>query len=155
MKLVQCTKCNTAYEDKTIRCPKCGHLPFKFIAAGIGIIGIAAFVLNSAWESSKGGYGTPTLHSSPTTAQDEAEFQSVVAKIKALKATTKNPASFELVDAILLKNGALCVVYRGTNSFNAVVTQQTAVLPNLAVGQWNSDCGGKTGKDYVKAKYAL
>lgn len=46
-----------------------------------------------------------------------------------LRAEMKNPDSFNLVEAGISSAGAVCVTYRGTNSFNAVVTGQ-AVIPS-------------------------
>lgn len=88
-------------------------------------------------------------------AEENAKFTLDVAKVRALKSSLKNPASFELVQAGRLDNGTLCVIYRGTNSFNAIVTEQKAVLANGTIGDWNKNCGGKRGEDVSRVKHAL
>lgn len=87
--------------------------------------------------------------------EENAKFTLDVAKVRALKSSLKNPASFELVQAGRLDNGTLCVIYRGTNSFNAIVTEQKAVLANGTIGDWNKNCGGKSGEDVTRVKHAL
>lgn len=48
--------------------------------------------------------------------------------VRHIRSGTKNPKSFELVQAARAADGAICAVYRGTNSFNAVVTERALVL---------------------------
>ena len=55
-------------------------------------------------------------------AHAENEFQFGVKATKLAKNGLKNPASFEFINAGVVDGGALCLTYRATNSFNAIVT---------------------------------
>lgn len=85
----------------------------------------------------------------------EADFQFAVRAAKGVKLGMKNPASFELVSATLIHTGALCMNFRGTNSFNAVVTQSAVVRRDFAMGDWSADCTGKAGQDMMLIRHAL
>jgi hypothetical protein len=76
-------------------------------------------------------------------------------KIRSIRDSMKNPASFELVDVTKMDDGTLCVTYRGTNSFNAITTEYVAVLSNAQIGRWNKVCAGKSGRDLTYIKYAI
>jgi len=87
--------------------------------------------------------------------QKDKEFSAVVLGAKALKASAKNPDSFKLVDAIMMGDGSICYTYRGTNSFNAVVTNNYVITKtggSNSADTWNKHCGGKTGTDYGRAR---
>jgi hypothetical protein len=77
----------------------------------------------------------------------------ILEKLWQLRNSMKNPDSFKLVDALEMKDGTLCIDYRATNSFNAIVPGR-AVITNkniIATGhdqfvaQGNARCGGKVG----------
>jgi hypothetical protein len=79
----------------------------------------------------------------------EEEFQRALATIVALKNSLDNPKSFELVDALITKDGTLCVVYRGSNAFGAIITKQhvfTATSNSDSSQSWNRHCAGKEGR---------
>ena len=98
-------------------------------------------------------------HAGPKTpeqkAAEEARFQIDVLKIKAMREKMKNPASFQLLQAARMDSGALCVVYRATNGFNAVVTEQKAITVGGSLGEWNKLCAGKSGEDISYIRQAL
>ena len=94
----------------------------------------------------------------------EAEFQTFVRQVAALKASMKNPASFKLEEAQSPKVGTLCVTYRATNSFNAVVPGYALLLDGKAITSdnrekfvplWNKHCAGKPGNDFTHIRQAL
>lgn len=88
--------------------------------------------------------------------RSEAAFQADVIKVKSLRESLKNPNSFELVSAGRIdKTNVLCIVYRATNSFNAVVTEQVAISTAFKVVDWNSNCAGKSGEDMKRIRHAL
>lgn len=97
--------------------------------------------------------------------QKEEAFQEAVAYAKAIKASLKNPASFELVDAIRTPTGALCYQYRGTNSFNAVVPNYAVIPPggkgavsgptDQVATAWNKHCAGQSGESMRHVRQAL
>ena len=88
-------------------------------------------------------------------ARAEAEFQFGVMATKLVRASMKNPASFEFVRAGIVNKGALCLTYRATNSFNAVITEQIAITRKLAKGDWNKECGRKTMPSFDHIKHAI
>jgi hypothetical protein len=74
----------------------------------------------------------------------------------------KNPDSFKLESAIRV-DGNLCLTYRATNSFNAVVPGR-AVITEKRISTsdeanfgpiWNSRCGGKSGTDVSYIRLAI
>jgi hypothetical protein len=78
------------------------------------------------------------------------EFQRAASLVRALKNSMHNPASFQLVDAILMPDNSLCVEYRGTNAFGGVVTNRhvfTNQSSSNTAQTWNKYCAGKTGRD--------
>jgi len=91
-------------------------------------------------------------------AKSNLEFQAIVGQLRALKTGLKNPGSFELVQAIKMPEGALCVVYRGTNSFNAVVTNHVVFVDQkvkTSSGDWVKYCADKEGESFLHARRAI
>jgi len=92
-------------------------------------------------------------------AEREREFQESVAIVRAIKSSMNNPASFELVSAMLTTEGVLCVVFRGTNAFGGVVTGRytfkNGTVDSSSAASWNKHCGGKTGRDMKHVRYAM
>ena len=83
-------------------------------------------------------------------AKAEARWQRQVAALGSLRQSMKNPESFVLSTALEMDDGTLCVMYRATNSFNAIVPGQaviTATAIHTSDDTWNSRCGGKRGTD--------
>jgi uncharacterized OB-fold protein len=159
--MTKCKECGASISDKAEACPSCGAKPPKrtskvaLVFSGL----VLMFVLYVVFESAN------TPPPPPKTAveiererQQNLEFQEVVAVLRSLKASMKNPASFELVSAIKMESGALCIQYRGTNSFNAVVTNLLVVTDKTSSSSdeaWNRHCGGKTGKNFSHARLGL
>jgi hypothetical protein len=86
-------------------------------------------------------------------AKRDREITAVALGAKAIQSAMKNPKSFELVKAVLMPSGAICYEYRGTNSFNAIVTNQFVMAEKgggESVDAWNRHCAGKRGTDYAK-----
>ncbi len=175
MGMVKCRECGKEVSEQAKICPQCGiEKPVppskagQYLKLGFGAVIVAGMVqcINKQdaqkaiaetelrrVESSK----TPEQRAKEIAENEkaEADFQSVVSRLRALRALGKNPASFELVEATLMKDDTVCVVYRGTNSFNAVVTESKAIAKNLRVVEWNRFCAGKSGKDMMYARRAL
>jgi hypothetical protein len=167
MSLVKCRECGKEVSTEAKVCPHCGiKNPAPPSRAGniiklvLGAV-MLAFIVKciSTTEDAKNEKAAAEAKKTPeqkaADAAREAEFQNVVARLRALKASTKNPASFELVSATLMSDGTLCAEYRGTNSFNAVVPGQTAITPAGTVVLWNKYCAGKSGRDFLYARQAL
>lgn len=85
-------------------------------------------------------------------AKDREALSRVLQAVAIIKESMKNPASFDLVSAILVEGDAVCLVYRGTNSFNATITEQAAAMGAVvskSPKQWNKYCADKTGTEYA------
>jgi hypothetical protein len=93
----------------------------------------------------------------------ERRFQFAASAVRQLRGMMNNPRSFELVEAQQMKDGALCVSYRATNAFNAIMTSRAVVAagkihtsPGDAFSaSWNRHCGGKAGEDISHVRHAL
>ena len=173
--MVKCRECGKEVSDQAKTCPHCGIAnpapPSRFgtyMKVGLGalvVIGMVRCISDQEGRKTNAESERQRVEASKTPeqrarevaekAKSEAEFQSVVSRLRALKASSKNPTSFELVDALLMDDGTVCVVYRGTNSFNAVVTENKAIARDLRVVDWNRFCAGKSGKEMTYARQAL
>lgn len=161
MALVTCKECKAQISDTAATCPQCGAKVKKptsrltLFIGGLFAIGIAGALF--------GGNDKPTKAAPQKTAEQikqdqekEAAFQADVSKLRALKSALKNPASFELVQAGRMADKTLCVVYRGTNSFNAVTTEQKAISAEGKLLDFNKACAGKSASvDVTHAKHAI
>jgi hypothetical protein len=94
---------------------------------------------------------------------ERERFVASLAGLKTLQSSMKNPKSFDVEQVLRMADGTLCVTYRATNSFNAVVPGW-AVITKAAIltsghdgfiGRWNARCGGKTGDDVTYMRRAL
>lgn len=160
MALVKCKECSAQISDEAERCPQCGAKVkkpmgrFKIMALGL----IAISVIKCTYDQSSGNTTqapAKTPEQIKADVEKERAFQADVIRVKALKSSLKNPESFELVDAIRMADGTLCVTYRGTNSFNAITTERAALVGAFGRGTWSKHCSGKTGQDMGHIKHAL
>ena len=85
-------------------------------------------------------------------ADAEADFQFAVRAAKMVKASAKDPSSFEVVQAGLVPGGPVCIIYRAKNGFNAVTTEVIAVRRNMSKGNWNKECArsGLTDVSHIR-----
>lgn len=136
------------------------------LAIGIGIFIVAAEIKQpgAVIGPQQPKLTSPVGPPDPAKEAREKEFQRYVAAARGLRASMKNPASFELVKASRVKPGTLCLTYRATNSFNAVVPGQAVFAGEKAamsdhggnfVAMWNKHCAGKGGEDWTYIKLAM
>lgn len=130
---------------------------FTALIAGLGALG---WIL----QTPKAQKVELTAEQKSAEAAKEARFQSDVRAVRALKAGMKNPDSFTLESALQMDDGTLCVTYRATNSFNAIVPGHAVVTGgkittsdggNSFVAIWNARCGSKRGVDVKHLRMAL
>lgn len=182
MALVKCVECGHAVSTGATACPGCGAVSFApatpaaaraetksqavLIVGGIALALIIALLVFGKSDREREAEERAAVEAalSPQQraamaaekAKKEQEFQFAALAVKALKATMKNPASFELVSAVLVDNGGpLCVEYRGTNSFNAVTTEHAVIKRDYKLGKWNADCAGKSVSNMMSIRHAL
>lgn len=156
MAMVNCQECGKSISSKAVACPHCGFKPEKdkVGCARVVVIGFVA-VLASAVALSM---CSPNAPRTEVSAQEDQEFKEAVGAIVYLRDRMKNPASFELVSAVRTPSGTLCIVYRGTNSFNAIETQRYTVnnvVSSSSDAHWQAYCAGQGGRDVSSARHAL
>lgn len=96
---------------------------------------------------------------------DHARWVSQVLLVRALKKSMKNPDSFKVEDATELVDGTICISYRATNSFNAIVPGHAVVPLSGAIvtsddkgrfaARWNATCAKKAGRNIRHIRAAL
>lgn len=155
--MTTCKECGAAISDKAASCPSCGAPPKKPTSRlSIALAGLVLiFVLQAIFRSNNA--PSPPPKTAAELAADR-ELQEAVMILRAVKASMKNPASFDLVNAIRLEGGILCIEYRATNSFNAITTSMMVVRDGKADASgelWNRHCANKTGRDISHARAVL
>ena len=173
MALVNCEECGKQISDKAESCPSCGAKPSKVdvnktldssLRRNIFIGFFAVVMIFLVFKESKPPSETkpvePVLSVEAQEAKKlrDAELAKqffIVLRISSLREEMKNPASFELVEAINLKNGMLCVTYRATNSFGGVVTENKAISSEAKIVIYSANCSGKRGDDVTDLKRYL
>ncbi|MNV32166.1 hypothetical protein D3C71_1234930 [compost metagenome] len=173
MALIKCEECGHQVSRDAKACPSCGSTKYdasgdtkvKWVIIGIAtvmiVIGVAqndskkreAEALTAEIESRKS--AEQRAAEAAEKARKAADFQFAVSAAKAVKAAMKNPASFELVYAGLVDGGPLCLQYRGTNSFNAIVTQFTVIKRDGKIGKWDKDCANVAQRDMKSIRHAM
>ena len=95
---------------------------------------------------------------------DNAKFYRDVAVVRQLKASMKNPASFELEEAIRMDDGTLCISYRARNSFNAVIPGEAVITKDRIYTSDNRSsfaaqnkklCANKSGRNMIHIRVML
>lgn len=97
-------------------------------------------------------------------AAEHAKWVEDVLAVRALRRSMKNPDSFKLEEALKMDDGSLCLSYRATNSFNAVIPGQAIIWANgvatsdqgrLFIRRWSEQCANKAGRDITYIRRAL
>jgi hypothetical protein len=97
-------------------------------------------------------------------AAEEAHWVRNVMAVRQLRSSMHNPSSFNLDEALRMKDGALCLTYRATNAFNATRLGRAVIDAKRIVtsddqerfsGAWNRLCANKTGEDITYIRRAL
>jgi len=160
MALIKCPECGADVSENATVCPKCGEkMPkktslFTWMVAALILIGVGISLTKP--DAPPPPKKTPEQLAAEI--KREAEFQRVVRVAKLVKASAKNPASFTLTFAGLTNQGAICIEYRATNSFNAVVPGNYVVAGATAGDSpalWNKHCANQRLTDYSFARQAL
>jgi hypothetical protein len=106
----------------------------------------------------------PKPEPTPEQKAEEARWQRDVLAVRQLRAGMKNPDSFKLEQALRMDDGSLCLSYRATNSFNAIVPGNAVIADNTIrtsdnrerfAPVWNKRCAKKSGRDITYIRRAL
>lgn len=162
MAMTACFECKAPISTTAAACPQCGARVARHNdgnGSSIALLAAGAFaaVLGIFFYSALKTPEPPAKTAEQVKADraKEAQFQADALKLRALKARLKNPASFDLVSARRLSDGTLCITYRGTNSFNATTTEQTAIAANGHLADYSTACAGKSGENVESIRHAL
>ncbi|MGV3679691.1 MAG: hypothetical protein ACO1PM_08195 [Acidovorax sp.] len=88
-------------------------------------------------------------------AQDEEDFQFAVKAARAVRATAKDPSTFQVIQAGVVPGGVACIIYSAKNSFNATVRELAAVRRDMKRGNWNKECARSGLTDVSHIRKAL
>lgn len=162
MALITCKECKSQISDSAAACPQCGAKPpkptsrFTILIGGLFAIGVAMSVFKTD-ETSKApqksvaqARADAILEAARREARDDA-----ISKARSIKDSMKNPASFELVKLTKHTDGTVCVLYRGTNSFNAVVTELKAITKAGKVLDKAGACSSAVEQDFTYLKRSI
>lgn len=167
MALIQCHECKREISSEARHCPACGapttarvqpKPKTNRVALGTVWAALLATVIVIYSCSDTPEPRQKSIAELEAEREKEREFQVAAAVVRSLKNNMKNPKSFELVSAHMMTSGSLCITYRGTNSFNAIVTSHYVLSADGGSDRattWNASCAGKSGKDLTHVKYAL
>ena len=163
--MIKCKDCGREISTSATSCPGCGATPKKatsratILFGGLFAIAVASCVSSRVANQTNGEEPPKAQTKSTAQLEEEAarekEFQRVVLALRSIKAGLKNPSSLDVKGAGIVPGGSICVEYRASNSFNAIVLERAAFDPKGAVGDWNRLCAGKSGTDYTHARRAL
>lgn len=163
MSLITCKECRNQVSDAAKSCPSCGaKVPQKTSKFTLFIAGIIGFsVLMAVFKEDQptaAAAANPPKTPEQVAAQNrrEANFQFAVQATRRLQTTLNNPKSFELVSAGVIDQGPLCLIYRTTNQFNALMVEHAVIGRDFKMGNWNKDCANKSGlEDVTSLRHAL
>jgi zinc-ribbon domain len=167
MALTKCKECGSEISDKAAACPKCGApvpAPRKktglltwLVVGFLGLTLLGTIISNSSSNSTGNAAATAASAKPPPTAAEklvESDRYAAAALVLMLKKSAKDPDSFKLHTAMVTKDGAGCVEYSATNSFNARIRGIAAVARGKtdvsdSSASWNKLCAHKENTDYT------
>lgn len=124
----------------------------KWVIAGFALFVVVRCVMTT---NDATRVAVPERIKTPAQVAEELRMQRVAAVLRSAKAASKDPESFELVQAALVGQTTLCVMLRGKNSFGAKVVQNLAWTLDGKALDYNKNCSGKSGDDVSAAKHMM
>ena len=93
-------------------------------------------------------------------ARVDREMRRVYGALSVTRASMKNPKAFDVSRADLVPaTGAVCMAFRSTNSFNAIVPGRMVLTPGDELrdddASWRQYCAGKQIVDYARVAKVL
>jgi len=153
MSLLKCHECGGGVSSEAKSCPACGAKVKKPISKALLVLIALTSILVYKCSSETSEINAKRPAPPPKTAEqlekekkEIAENQAIQVKLRALKESTKNPDSFKLEQAIYTDAKILCVIYRGTNSFGAIVKEGKAITERGGIGNFDKQCRDKEGR---------
>ena len=152
MALKHCRECKAQISTTAKVCPSCGapvkkrHSIVGGIFGGVFLVGVLFVVFQKPSVPPAAAPQTPEQQAAAAKVRDQRMED--WSRAKAIKDGMNNPASFKLVKAVRADNGDLCVLFSGTNAFNAAVTNS---IRFAGAKSQLVDCMGMPGKDVTSA----
>lgn len=154
MALNSCEVCKKQISDTAKACPFCGHKRSGKFWKVIGLVTFIFIIGKCSSESSKTSANKPAERT-PQQIESDAKFSRDVGMLKAFKRTLHNPDSFKIESVLRMADDTLCVEYRATNKFNAVILSHLVILKGGNIGVWNTHCADKSGVNITYIRRAL
>jgi hypothetical protein len=164
MSLKPCHECKTPVSSDAKNCPACGAKQRK----PVGLVGWFFAILLGATVfqcTRTDSYSHPTTATPAVEQKPDKAVNIAVSLAQIILKEAKNPKSIEWVNVVYIQagkdegEGAYCFEIRGTNSFNAIVIEQTAFTITTKESKkaaWDKVCAGKNGRDLrAVVKYSL
>lgn len=139
---------------------------FGLLALGAVLVGIVVGTLPpdtpqpcddpaACEEANKIAYANAAQNAAKNKEQDRQWAIDVIA-IRTLRSALHNPASLQVEQVLRMPDASLCITYRATNAFGALVRQQAVIAPKAGastgdarfVQLWNRHCGGQVRCGY-------
>lgn len=157
MALIKCKECGSEISSTAKACPHCGHKPSKAIGGAgtlfIILAGLVFFVAIFGSENGSRGNSRPAVD-----AKKEAAFQKVVASMKVVLSSSRNPDSVKW-ETVRANDDAsiICLQFRGQNGFGGMSKEFVVWVKDSAsqkTESWNKHCT-KPLNDMIYARQAL
>jgi hypothetical protein len=133
MALMLCPECKAQISRQARTCPSCGGRmrrkpgPVFAIFGGLFLAGMLFVAFHKEMPTTPP--PPPTITEAIAAKVEAAARERDYARVFVLHDSMKNPDAFKLVKAVHADSGELCVEYRSTNGFGAVVTESVR-FPN-------------------------
>ena len=155
MALITCSECKKEMSDSARVCPSCGYKKSSLsFAKVIGLITLV-FIIGKCSSDNKQSSTEKAIEKTPQQIESDAKFYRDVGMLRAFKKTLHNPSSFKIESVIRMADDSLCVQYRATNKFNALILSQLVILKSGQIGAWDTHCAGKSGQVITSIRGAL
>lgn len=154
MALVSCSECKKEISDTVKACPHCGKKKSRTFWKVIVLVTVIFFIGKCSSESNKINADKPP-EKTPEQIESELKFNRDAAFLRSFKKTLHNPSSLEIESVLRMPDDSLCVEYRATNKFNALILSQLVILKDGNIGKWGAHCAGKSGKNITYIRRML
>jgi hypothetical protein len=155
MTLVACSECKKDISRNVKACPFCGDKKSSGVLKKVIVLMIVIFVIGKCSSYSQQSSSRKQAERTPEQIESDAKFSRDVGMLKAFSRTLHNPDSLKIESVIRLPDDSLCVEYRATNKFNALILSQLVILKDGKIGVWNTHCAGKSGVNITYIRTAL
>lgn len=162
MALIKCKDCGADVSKSAKTCPQCGaKMPAKTSTFTILVALLIAFGAYISLTTPSAPPAPPVQKTSAQLAAEKKEaddFQRAVMALRLVRNNMKNPASFSPTLVGITAAGAICIEYRATNAFNAIVPGRFVVAGTSSgdsAAAWNQHCANKSVTNFTHAQRAM